>query len=123
MKAYKNRVCIDMGGGSGVLVTNFCGVYNANHSRDFSFVHCNYANFKGTELSWADNVSVLVSNDYIDSDKLKQYTDKQCLELIMEHISATAMFECIDRAKNRAAKEAVADFQSSVLKLFGVYNV
>ena len=123
MRAYKNRVCIDMGGGSGVLVTNLCGVYNANHGRDFSFAHCNYANFKGTELQWGTNASVIVSNDFVEPDKLRQYTDEQCFELIMEHISATAMLECIERAKERAAKEAVADFQSSVLKLFGVYNV
>ena len=55
---YRDRQAINSGGGTGTRVTNACFEHTAKHSEEFHFVHCNYSNFKGTELSWG-GISVM----------------------------------------------------------------
>jgi hypothetical protein len=116
MKLYKNRSVFDTGGGSGLIITNAYFNHTAAHSRDFHFTQCNYESFKGTELSWKD-ISVAVSDDHLNPDKLNEYTDEQCFELIMQHVSAKAMFDLIDRISSAAKREGAKLFKEELRRM------
>jgi hypothetical protein len=116
VKVYKNRQAFDPGGGTGVTVTNAYFKHTAAHSRAFHFTHCNYLNFQGTELSWKD-ISVAVSDTRLNIAILNEYTDEQCFELIMQHVSAKAMFDLIDRLYLAAKKEGAKFFKEELRRM------
>jgi hypothetical protein len=119
MDFFKDRQLLDVGSGSGHIMTNANFEHTAKHSEDFRFTHCFYSNFRGTELSWND-ISFVVSDIHLDAKELKEYTDEMCFELVLKHISATAMLKCIERVAYRARAEAVRRFKASVREMFDV---
>ena len=113
---YRDRQAVDIGGGTGTWVTNAQFKHTAKHSEEFHFVHCNYKKFKGTELSWKD-VSVIVSDEYLDSKELNKYTDEQCMELVLKHISAKAMFEHIAEIARDARRDGINSFKKALREM------
>jgi hypothetical protein len=116
MKFYKDRQAIDCGGGSGLHVTNAFFKNTAKHSMDFGFVHCHYSNFKGTVLSWK-HLWIIVSDQYLDPVLLNEYTDSQCVELIMQHVSGEVMLEHIADIAKRAHRDGIREFQQQLRKM------
>ena len=116
---YRDRQAINSGGGTGTRVTNACFEHTAKHSEEFHFVHCNYSNFKGTELSWG-GISVIVSDEYLDSKELNEYTDEQCVELVLRHISAKAMLDKIAEIVKDERRNAVNQFRKDLREMIGV---
>jgi hypothetical protein len=115
---YKKRQVIETGSGTGTIVTNACFKHTADHSADFRFSHCRYDRFYGTVLEWVlGRVEVIVSDIYLSTDDLNKYTDEQCFELILTHISAREMLHCINRISREASKNGVLEFKEQLRKM------
>jgi hypothetical protein len=115
-KSYKDRKEFDAGGGSGTYVTNAYNKNTANHSMDFYFMHCCFMNLRGTALVW-HSLYFAISEDFIDYKELEKYTDEQCFELVLQHISAGAMMECISKISMRVANNSVSEFKRKLREL------
>ena len=105
---YREGKEVDIGGGTGILQTN--------HSRDFRFYHCKYSKFKGTNLQWND-LSFIISDYCLDKKELEKYTDEQCMEMVLRHISAEAMVSLISRLNKEAGYRAVHKFKEQLRKM------
>lgn len=105
-----------MGGGTGITVTNVYFKQTTQHSQDFHFTHCNYSNFKGTELSWK-NVSIIFHEQRVNIKELLEYTDEQCLEFIFTNIPGSKILEIIDAIQLQSKHEAIRQFKQTLREM------
>jgi hypothetical protein len=61
-----------------------------------------------------------IGDEYLDSKELNEYTDEQCVELVLRHISAKAMLDKIAEIVKDERRNAVNQFRKDLREMIGV---